>query len=84
VKDGEMRLEPQFLKQLVKGIASTSTEEWNCNECFDQLDIFAEMVLAGKPAAEAMPLVQDHLNRCGPCKDEFEALLDALQQFDNE
>jgi hypothetical protein len=84
VKDGEMRLEPQFLKQVVKGIATTRSEEWNCDECFDQLDCFAEMVLAGKPAAEAMPLVQDHLNRCGPCKEEFEALLDALQQLDSE
>ena len=84
VKDGEMQLDPQFLKQLVKGIASTHDDEMQCGECFDQLDCFAEMVLAGKPAAEAMPLVQDHLNRCGACKEEFEALLDALQQFEKE
>ncbi|MDX9866269.1 MAG: hypothetical protein RBT34_15810 [Anaerolineaceae bacterium] len=79
-----MRLEPQFLKQVVKGIALTHSEEWNCDECFDQLDCFAEMVLAGKPAAEAMPLVQDHLDLCGPCREEFEALLDALQQLNAE
>jgi predicted anti-sigma-YlaC factor YlaD len=42
------------------------------------------MVLAGKPAEEAMPLVQDHLHRCGPCREEFEALLDALKQLDDE
>ena len=35
--------------------------------------------LAGKNAAEAMPLVQDHLNRCMDCREEFHALLLALQ-----
>ncbi len=37
------------------------------------------MHLAGKNAAEALPLVQDHLERCGDCREEFEALLAALQ-----
>lgn len=79
-----MRLDPDFLKEVVKGIASTDEEEIHCNECFDQLDCFAEQVLAGKPASDAMPLVEDHLHRCGACRDEFEALLDALKQLDNE
>ena len=84
VEDGEMQLDPEFLKQVVKGIASTDDEELHCNECFDQLDCFAEQVLAGKPASDAMPLVQSHLDRCPPCREEFEALLDALQELDNE
>ena len=42
------------------------------------MDRFVEMELAGKDAAEAMPLVQDHLERCWPCREEFEALLAAL------
>ena len=40
---------------------------------------FAELHLAGKNAAEALPLVQDHLDRCGNCREEFEALLTALR-----
>lgn len=32
------------------------------------------MILAGKSAADAAPLVQDHLERCGNCQEEFEAL----------
>jgi hypothetical protein len=79
-----MKLEPQILKKLVQGIASTQLEELSCDECFDELDTFADMVLVGKHAEEAMPLIQEHLQRCGPCREEFEALLDALQQLDNE
>lgn len=64
---------------MVQMIAATRPDEIGCDECFEQLDRFAETVLAGKNAAEAMPLVQDHLNRCGDCREEFEALLTALR-----
>jgi hypothetical protein len=43
------------------------------------MDQFVDLTLAGKDAAEAMPLVQDHLNRCGDCREEFEALLAAVR-----
>jgi hypothetical protein len=75
------RLESQKLKQLVRGIATARTNEIACDECFEQLDCFVEMTLAGKNATEAMPLVQDHLDRCGDCREEFEALLAALHVF---
>jgi hypothetical protein len=73
------KLEAQKLKGLVRGIMTTRPDEIGCEECFEELDRFVEMVLAGKDAAEAMPLVQDHLDRCRECKEEFEALLAALR-----
>ena len=73
------KLEAQKLKQLVRRIMTTRPDEIGCDECFQQLDEFVEMTLDGKDAAEAMPLVQDHLERCGDCREEFEALLLALQ-----
>ena len=74
-----MKLEPAMLKQMVLQVLSTRPDEIGCDECFEQLDRFVEMKLAGKNAAEAVPLVQDHLERCHDCCEEFEALLAALQ-----
>ncbi len=74
-----MTLEPHTLKQMVQGIMTTRPDEIGCDHCFEQLDCFADTVLAGKDAAEALPLVQDHLNRCHDCREEFEALLAALR-----
>ncbi len=74
-----LTLDAQMLKGVVQSIFSTHEEELTCVECFEQVDQFAELVLAGKKAAEALPLVQDHLDRCGDCREEFEALLAALQ-----
>jgi len=72
-------IEPERLKGLVRGILTARPDELGCDECFDQLDRFVELELAGKDAAAAMPLIQDHLNRCSPCREEFEALLVALR-----
>ena len=74
-----MKPQSETLKKMVRGVVTTRPDEIGCDECFEQLDRFIEMVLAGKNAAEAMPLVQDHLERCDDCREEFEALLAALR-----
>jgi hypothetical protein len=76
---GEILADPEMIKQMVRSIVTTRPDEIGCDECFEQVDRFADAVLDGKDAAEAMPLVQDHLNRCGNCREEFEALLTALR-----
>lgn len=74
-----MALSLDMLKKMVNSVVSTRPDEIGCDDCFAQLDRFAELVLAGKNAAEALPLVQDHLDRCMDCREEFEALLRALR-----
>ncbi|WP_310686261.1 hypothetical protein [Aliifodinibius sp. S!AR15-10] len=41
------------------------------------------MKLAGKSPEDAMPLVKDHLDRCGSCREEYEALLEAMKSLEN-
>jgi predicted anti-sigma-YlaC factor YlaD len=53
--------------------------EIGCDECFEQLDRFVDIRLSGLDPAQAMPLVQEHLEICGECREEFEALLVSLQ-----
>lgn len=74
--DGEM------LGQFVETVMSTREDEISCDECGERLAELAELTLAGKSAAEAIPLVEDHLKRCTECREEFEALLDSLRHSD--
>jgi predicted anti-sigma-YlaC factor YlaD len=74
-----MKLTSDVLQQMVRMAVRTRPDEIDCQECFEELDRFAELHLAGKSPEEALPLVQDHLKRCSDCRDEFEALLDALR-----
>ncbi|MDZ7659002.1 hypothetical protein [Fodinibius sp.] len=78
-----MELTPKILKNLIKSAQMATAHEIGCDECFDELHKFAEMELAGKSPAEAKPLVQDHLNKCGSCREEYEALLEGLRALQN-
>jgi predicted anti-sigma-YlaC factor YlaD len=74
-------LDTPMLKQIIREIMATRSDEIDCDGCLEELDRFAEMVLAGKDAAQALPLVEDHLQRCKNCREEFEALLVALRSL---
>ena len=65
-------------RRLARAIATTRPDEIGCRACFDQLGRFVDLTLAGQGAAAALPLVQDHLDRCRDCGQESEALLLAL------
>ena len=74
-----MKLTQEIIKKMMRSIQSTRENELTCGACYDEVDRFVELELSGKNAAEAMPLVQEHLNRCGACREEYEALLEALK-----
>jgi hypothetical protein len=63
---------------LVRELEVTREEEIPCDGCFAELDRFVEMGFAGLDAGSAMPLVRDHLEGCGDCREEYQALLRAL------
>ena len=67
--------------KLIRVIAETREIEIVCDECFEQLDSFAEAELSGVEASIAMPLVGDHLNKCEDCRSTFEWLLMALRSM---
>ena len=52
----------------------TRDEELDCDECHGLLDLFAEMHADGKDVRALLPLVYLHLQACGDCFEEFEAL----------
>ena len=65
--------------KLVRVVAETHETEIGCDECFEQLDSFAETEISGAEASAAMSLVGDHLDKCADCRSKFEALLTALR-----
>ena len=72
-------LKREDVVKLVRVVAETREIEIGCDECFERLDVFAEMELSGVDASAAMPLVRDHLDKCADCHSKFEALRIALR-----
>jgi hypothetical protein len=76
------KLEADEVKRLVREVLHTRPMEIDCDECLEQLDRFVEMTLDGRNAAQALPLVQHHIEHCDCCHEEFEALLSVLRSLD--
>ena len=72
-------MSPDAVQKLVRKLEHTRDTEYTCDDVLRLLDQFAEAVLGGEDAARLMPLVQHHLDNCGDCREEFEALMRILR-----
>ena len=48
--------------------------EVSCEECFERLDEYVELELAGEDADGAIPGLRAHLDGCPACREEHESL----------
>ncbi len=69
----------KIVKGLVKALDLTEERELACEEVFDVIDQYAELVAQGEDPEKVMPLVQHHMVICGHCREEFEMLLEVIQ-----
>lgn len=56
--------------------------EVGCEECFDRLDEFVELELAGADADVAVPGLRAHLDGCPACREEHDALVALVTEGD--
>lgn len=53
--------------------------ELTCDECFDHLDRYVELELAGRDADAAVPGMHAHLEGCPACREDHESLRALLE-----
>ena len=53
--------------------------ELSCEQCFEQLDRYVELELAGASADEAIPGMRAHLDGCCACHEDHESLRALLE-----
>lgn len=79
-----MKMSNQKINELLKMLALTREQEMTCDECFVQMSEFVEHRLSGKSIPESLQCIDDHLELCGECRDEFDSLKAALADEANE
>ena len=52
--------------------------ELTCEQCFEQLDRYVELVLAEREADAQVPGMRAHLEGCPACAEDFASLRDLL------
>ena len=53
--------------------------ELSCESCFEELDRYVEMELAGRDADAAIPGMSAHLRGCPACAEDHESLAALLR-----
>jgi hypothetical protein len=56
-------------------IVGPAGPELTCEECFAELDRYAELELAGSDADAAVPGMRAHLDGCPACHEDHDSLL---------
>lgn len=74
-----MLLTATDLRLLVEAALVTRSGELGCDTCLDHVAAYAELRLTGIAIPKALRLVEEHLELCSECHEEFSALAATLK-----
>jgi anti-sigma factor RsiW len=58
---------------------AANSSELTCEQCFDELDRYVEVELAGADAEAAVPGLRAHLDGCPACREDHASLRALLE-----
>ena len=64
--------------ELFRRVLGPSAPELTCEQCFEELDRYVELTLAGEPADARVPGMRAHLDGCPACAEDFSSLRDLV------
>lgn len=79
-----MKLNQQQLVNLIDLTVTAQPDSLGCDGCYELFDQFAQIELDGKSLPTALEIVRTHLTQCKCCRDEYAALMTALQAIATE
>jgi hypothetical protein len=59
---------------LLARLLGPAEPEATCEECFEQLDRYVDLQLAGADTDSTMPGFRPHLEGCPACREDYESL----------
>jgi hypothetical protein len=62
------------LRQALGRLLGPAGPELGCDECFELLDRYVELELAGRDPESEIPGLRAHLDGCPACREEHESL----------
>ena len=74
----DARRPAEKLAMLARMAEQTADQEVGCDEVYELLDQYADLVARGEDPSVLLPAVHHHLMICRDCKEELEALLRVL------
>ena len=59
-------------------VLGPGTPELTCEQCFEELDRYVELTVAGEAAESRVPGMRAHLDGCPACAEDFASLRDLV------
>ncbi len=78
------QLNDEVVVKFLQVLENLREEEINCAEFYSRIDEFVEREVKSHDAKKIMPVIQDHIDMCAECCDEYEALLSVLENTKEE
>ena len=76
-----MNLTTEQAMELILMVEATRDDELPCDRCVAQLAEFVDAKLTGKPFADALRLVREHIKMCRDCGEEYNVLRRAVESL---
>ena len=70
-----------MLQSLIQALDKTEEVEYSCDEVYQLIDQYADLIIGGEDAEKLMPLIKHHLDICKDCHDEYQALIRILESL---
>ena len=67
-------MERPELQQALGRLLGPTGPEVSCEACFEELDRYVDLQVAGQDADAAIPGLRAHLDGCPACREEHESL----------
>lgn len=77
-------LQDDVAVKFLQVLENMQEEQVSCAEFYERIDEFVEREVGSHDAEKLMPLIQEHLDACPECCDEYEALLDVLEHTQDQ
>jgi predicted anti-sigma-YlaC factor YlaD len=66
--------DPSRTADLLARLLGPAAPELTCEQCFEELDRYVELELAGRDADAAVPGMRPHLQGCPACREDHDSL----------
>lgn len=70
--------QPDDSERMLARLIGPAGPEVSCEQCFEELDRYVELELAGVDADAAVPGMRAHLEGCPACAEDRDSLRDLL------
>ena len=79
-RQDHQQLPDEVIQRFLRILDEARNEDMPCSQVYARLDEYVEKEMRGEDASLLMPLLKEHLDLCPDCCEEYEMLLNVMEE----